>query len=292
MKSPLNRKERYELEKLVEQKRNMYNLGLNPLGEGIFQLADQLNIHMLYLPIDLDTEASSLSAVYLSSNEKNDQPLTFIGINTAQHYDLQIFATAHELYHHFESQSDMFLCRDLEQTQDLREKKANYFAAAFLLPEKALQQEIYRYNDYRLNLDNWELLQLLRFIAKLHLNYKLPYKAIVRRLSEINALTDEWLYRSLYSQDVRDKGNTYYKIAMSYDSDQFAQLNKKTKKIGADPTFMEIMITNFEDSLVGIDELAKDFSLFDISIREYGLTSDEENAMDDLMRELEDSDES
>lgn len=292
MKLLLNSKERYELEKLVEQKRNMYDLGTGPLGDGILQLVAQLNINMLYLPKDPKTDEEPLSAIYLSSKEKNGNNLSFIGVNTAQHYDSQLFSIAHELYHHFENTNEVYLCRGIENADGLRELKANHFAASFLLPSKSLIEEIYEKNNYELNIDNWSFPTLLRFIARLHLDYKLPYKAIVRRLTEVNALTDEKLFQSLWTQDVRDEASIYYRIAMSYDADLFILLNKKTRKIGADARFLELMLQNFEGAFVGVDELADDLSLFGKRLGEFGFAEEEHvNVMDELMRELEEDDE-
>lgn len=287
MKPLLKFKDRYELDKLVEQKRNMYNLGTGPLGDGILQLIAQLNINMLYLPKDPRTDEEPLSAMYLSSNEKQGEDLAFIGVNTAQHYDAQLFSISHELYHHFENPNDIFLCRDIEDADGLRELKANQFAASFLLPTEAIQEAIYEINNYELNIDNWKLPTLLRFIARLHLDYKLPYKAIVRRLVEVNALKDKELYQSLWSQNARNETSFYYKIAMSYDADLFTLLNKKTRKIGVDARFLELMLQNFEDDFVGLDELADDLSLFSKKLEEFGLAEEDGvDVMEELIREL------
>lgn len=296
MLTPLSGKERIKLEQLVEQKRDMHDLGMGPLGDGILQLVAQLDIGMLYLPKEPGTFEEPLSAMYLSSKEKEGNVISFIGVNTTQYYDTQLFAIAHELYHYWEETEDFYLCRNMEDPEGLRERKANQFAASFLLPSQTLKKEIYEENDYELKVDRWNLSALLRFIARLHLEYKLPYKSIVRRLVEVGSLTNESLFNTLWLQEVRDETSLYYKIAMSYDADVFRLLNKKTFKVGADARLIEQMLQNYESSMVGLDELAEDLSLFGKKLEEYGL---DEEANQDFMNELlgelvegEDTDES
>jgi len=285
---PLSGKERIKLEQLVEQKRDMFDLGMGPLGDGIVQLVAQLEIGMLYLPKEPGTNEEPLSAMYLSSKEKDGHFLSFIGVNTSQYYDTQIFAIAHELYHHWEESEDIHLCKNMEDPEGIRERKANQFAASFLLPSQTLQKEIYEENDYEINVDSWNLSALLRFIARLHLEYKLPYKSLVRRLVEVGALTDESIFNILWSQNVREESSLYYKIGLSYDADVFRLLNKKTLKVGSDARFMEHMLQNYEKSIIGLDELAEDLSLFGKTLDEYGLEEDvDEDYMGQLLRELE-----
>ncbi|CAM3232524.1 ImmA/IrrE family metallo-endopeptidase [Filibacter tadaridae] len=288
MLTPLSGKERIKLEQLVEQKRDTFDLGMGPLGDRILQLVAQLDIHMLYLPKEPGTNEEPLSAMYLSSKEKDGHVLSFIGVNTSQYYDTQLFSIAHELYHYWEETGDFYLCRNMEDPEGIREKKANQFAASFLLPSQTLKKAIYEDNNYEIKVDGWNLSTLLRFIARLHLEFKLPYKSIVRRLVEVGALTDEGMFNILWSQNVREESSLYYKIAMSYDADVFRLLNKKTLKIGSDARLVEHMLQNYESSLVGLDELAEDLSLFEKGLDEYGLEEDvDQDFMKELLRELD-----
>lgn len=283
----LSNKERYELDELVEQKRDMYQLGMGPLGDGIVRLATKLGIWMLYFPKETDSNHKPLSAMFLSSAEKNGDVLSFIGVNTAQPFDLQLFSIAHELYHFWEKKKDFYLCRDLENLKELRESKANQFAASFLLPSPTLKQLIREKNDYELNLNNWKLSKLLRFIATIHLEYKLPYRSIVRRLEEVDALTDSKLFEALWEQNERDLSSLYYKIAMSFDSDLFTLLNHKTKRIGADAQLLNYLMENFEKSLIGEDQLADELFLFGRKLDDYGLAKADPDVMEALFLELE-----
>lgn len=283
MQTPLSNKELIKIEQMVQQKRDMYELGMGPLGDGILQLVEQLDISMLYHPKESGKNEEPLSAIYLSSKEKNDMTLSFIGVNTSQYYDAQIFAIAHELYHHWEDADGIYLCRNMDDPDGLRERKANNFAASFLLPKQTLENEVYDENDYELKVDKWGIPVLLRFIARLHLKYKLPYKSIVRRLFEVGALSDETVFTVLWNQKVRDVNSLYYKIAMSYDADLFTLLNKKTLKVGADARLIEYILQNYESSIISIDELAEDLSLFGKRLEEYGF---EEELDSNFMKEL------
>ena len=87
------------------------------------------------------------------SGSRNDAALEkpFVAINTSIPLDCQVFAAAHELYHIWYEQNPDVLPADLlnEQDKAVSEKKANRFAAEFLVDEMLLKQEIdlYKISD-------------------------------------------------------------------------------------------------------------------------------------------------
>lgn len=286
MEKLLNESTRNFIEDFAEKKRYEYELGLDSLGDGIIQLLNELNINLVFYPKHPTTEEKPFSAMYLSSIESNETEVSFIGVNTARYYDVQIFSIAHELYHHFEKNEKFHLFHNNEQDLNLREQKANYFAAAFLLPEKTLKKEIFERNNYKLSLNEWELKPLLRFVAKLHLDYKLPYRSIIFRLIEVGALNNSNLIEEMLNQDTRSEDSLYYRIGISYDENMFSLLNNKTEKIGASNAILESVIRNFENSYISIDEFAEDLSLFNKKLEDYGWGEEDTHVMEVGNKEL------
>ena len=92
----------FEIAQLATEKRRVFDIGMLPVGENIFKLIRKEGIYLLYFPVEIDESADSyFSAMYVSINE-SVKNLSFIGLNTADYYDKQIFALAHELYHHYQ----------------------------------------------------------------------------------------------------------------------------------------------------------------------------------------------
>jgi Zn-dependent peptidase ImmA (M78 family) len=274
----LDKKTLYEINELVKTKRHHYDFGTGPIGDSVFKLIREMEIGLLFLPAShIGNEDNPLSALYFSSNE-DDGKLKFIGLNTNEFFDKQIFAVAHELYHHWEDSSGLVVCRNIGESDHLRERKANRFAAELLLPTEVLEKEIKEINDYDIEITSWKYPTVLRFIAQLHCDFKLPYKAIVRRLYEVSSINIS-LFETLLQEDVRNEKSKYYKIASNIDYDVFSLLNRKTQHSGADSNYINIIIENFEDETITLAELSKDLSMFNKTVEDYGYddVADEED---------------
>ncbi|WP_337051073.1 ImmA/IrrE family metallo-endopeptidase [Priestia megaterium] len=109
----------------------------------------------------------------------------FVYINSYIPKEKQIFAAAHELYHIWFDQerlnkTEMLKNDTLEnQTEDITELKANFFAALFLVPTNVLIDELRSRN---IDKGNVKLFDIVKLMSVFHV----PYKTIVRRLYEIN----------------------------------------------------------------------------------------------------------
>jgi Zn-dependent peptidase ImmA (M78 family) len=116
---------------------------------------------------------------------RNDASLEkpFVALNSSIPVDCQVFAAAHELYHIWYEQNPDVLPADLlnEQDQKISEKKANRFAAEFLVDELLLKQEIELYH-----IDKFTIKSILQ-LAEL---FVVPYRTMVKRLREIEVISD------------------------------------------------------------------------------------------------------
>jgi len=256
-----------EIRKLVgEKRRSLGFIGEVPIANDILTILDKLNIMLLEYPIESEGNRPAFSAVIMYS-EEGDNKLTFIGLNTADYYDKQIFAIAHELYH-FYIKSGTHLSRPDDEENNLKEVKANRFAAEFLLPETVLESIVL--DEFKTtSLDSIHHKTLMRFIARLHCTWWLPYRSLVKRLYEIEAITSKQ-YTELYDVDERDLSGKYGKIGQAINSDVFLKLNMPTKNIGASPNEIEVIIRNFEDNLIDEDKFAETLSLFNRTPAEFG----------------------
>ncbi|MGL5068374.1 MAG: ImmA/IrrE family metallo-endopeptidase [Sarcina sp.] len=276
----LDTNEIYSLSELAKEKRRELDIGSSPIGDNIFKFIKEKEIQLIYVPIENNGDDLFFSAVYVSLNEDGNIS-RFIGLNTNDYYDNQIFALAHELYHFYES-SEIHLCRIQSSDINKSELKANRFAAEFLLPSEKLEKEIKNINQGTINLKDWTYPSLLRFVANLHLEYKLPYKAIIRRLNELNSISNKQ-FEALYNKDTRNSENDYYIIGQNLNSEIFDSLNNKTQKQGVAGDDIYEIIENYEDEIISISELIDSLAIFDKEIQDFGIKSEVDiSELDDL----------
>lgn len=256
-----------DIRKLAEEQRRVLGfVGETAIANDIFTIIDNINILLLEYPIKSDNERQAFSATLMYSTE-GDKELVFIGLNTADFFDKQVFAIAHELYHYF-TKTGSHLSRLSEDQNNLIEVKANRFAAEFLLPENTLESIVL--NEFKMSsLQHIQIKTLLRFIARMQCTWWLPYRSLVKRLREINAITIEQ-YDKLYAVDERDMGGEYGRIGKAINKEMFIKLNMSTDNIGTSPKNIEIVIRNFEDNIIDEDQFSDTLSLFDKRTDDFG----------------------
>ncbi len=263
----LNELQLDEIRKLAREKRQSLGfVGGTPIANDIFMILDKLDIVLLEYPINSECDRPAFSAAIMYSEEGNKE-LTFIGLNTADYYDKQVFAIAHELYHYYtRTGSHITRLDDLEY--NLIEAKANRFAAEFLLPRAELQSIVLE--DFKkASLAHVSQKMLLRFIARLHCTWWLPYRSLVKRLYEIGAINSNQ-YEELYTIPERDVDGEYGKICFAFNREVFLKLNTVTSNIGTSPNAIEVIIRNFEDNLIDEDKFAEILSVFNRKPNEFG----------------------
>ena len=255
-----------KIRKLAEEKRRSLGfVGETPIAGDIFTILENMDIVLLEFPIQSDNEKPAFSAAIMYSKEGGEE-LIFIGLNTADYFDKQIFAIAHELYH-FYTKTGSHLSR-VDEEGSLVEAMANRFAAEFLLPESVLESIVI--NEFkRSSLQDLQMKTLLRFIARLQCTWWLPYRSLVKRLKEISAINNNQ-YEELYGINERDMDGEYGRMGLAVNSETFSKLNTATKNINASPKTIEVIIRNFEDSLIDEDKFADTLSLFGKNPDDFG----------------------
>lgn len=262
----ITRQEHYELANLARKIEASASLTSGaPVGSDLQLILECNNIILLNYPIER-SGSNSFSAIF-SQSKVGTQVFSFIGINTYDYYDKQIFAIAHELYH-FSAQNKPHISRDGTPSTS-EERKAEYFAAELLLPLDILCSTIMS-EFHKSDISDIPLSAKLRFIARLHCKWWLPYKAIVKRLYEAEALTPS-AFDELYAIDERNETGTYYRIGLSTNSSYFTLLNTITKQIGTSAANLEDAIRNFDDDHTSADELIKGLQLFGLKPADFGI---------------------
>jgi Zn-dependent peptidase ImmA (M78 family) len=263
----LNEMQIQNIKKLAKELRQTLGfVGEAPIANDIFTILDNMNIRLLGYPIESSGEKPAFSAALMFSKDGNEE-LVFIGLNTAIFFDKQIFAIAHEIYHYI-TKTATHLSRLDDDEYNMLEFQANRFAAEFLLPESTLESIIL--DEFKIsNLNHIQDKTLLRFIARLQCTWWLPYHSLLKRLREINAISDEQ-YKRLYSIDERNMDGEYSRIGKAINKEIFTKLNTATNSIEASPKDIEIIIRNFEDNIIDEDQFNNILNTFDKSPDEFG----------------------
>ena len=275
----LKREEIEEVKQLANQTRKDFGVFPDvPLGSDIRMLLEKEDILLCEYPF-ADSEGTHTygNITWFRSGEDT---FTFIGLNTSSFYDEQIFALAHEIYH-YKTKTGKAYSPDMETEDEIIEKKADRFAAELLLPEVVLKKLVLdSFNTC--DISSFAELKILRFVARLQCDWWLPYKSLIKRLSEENYI-NKAVYEKLYNIKCRSEESVYGKILKNTDSEISALLNKKTKSIGISNNVLETIINNYEDGLIDDDEFAKLLALFDKKPDDYGFEIVDE--LDDELKE-------
>jgi Zn-dependent peptidase ImmA (M78 family) len=255
----------FEITKLAQdEKRKLGYVGAAPIANDLVNLLEQLNIILLETPIESDNDVPSFSAAILYSEIQN---LTFIGINTADYYDNQLFAISHELYHYF-AKSGYHLSRINDEKNSIIEIKANYFASEFILPKEELFKIVFEEFKSK-TITSVEINIIIRFIARLYCKWWLPYNYIVLKLLEIGAISENQK-NELNKYNVRGNDSSFAKICKTINLNIYNSLNSITKKNSTSSEIIEVIIKNFEDNLISEDDFEQKLQLFNLSPSDFG----------------------
>lgn len=269
-----------EIKKLAREQRCALGFGDEaPIANDLEIVLEKRGITLLEFPIQNTSDSSKLSGVLYCNG-----PFVFIGINTNNYYDNQIFTIAHELYHYY-TESGSRLCWHESNASEEVEVKANWFAAEFLLPQEVLKRRI----AIEFGSDSLQEVKhqaLLRFLARLHSIWYLPYQVLVNRLKDLNVVT-EIQYQELSSVDARDSEGIFHRIGHSIQPKAFAKLNAVTKTIGASPYAIETIVRNFEHDVIDEQTFADTLKLFNKSPADFGyeilISQDDLDEIDDFL---------
>lgn len=213
--------------------------------DDIFRILKNIKgLHLLKFPI----EDQDLTAFTI---QKED---TFIFINSHLPLEKQIFGAAHELYHVLYPNGDNKkeeVLKDIEVSfnGDLSEKKANSFAACFLVPKHHLIQTI---NNLKINKEAIELIDIIKLMDV----FAVPYKSLILRLYEINLLEKKQAEKLLLVPDRNPKKGILLLINQTRHAIRWQKVTVEYEY----SNFIELLINNYKENIISFKQLKADFS--------------------------------
>lgn len=279
----LNIKTIEEIKDLARKQRLVLGYGEDTsIANDLQTVLEKEGITLIQYPIPSGNkkERPQLSAMLYCSD-----PFNYVCVNTADYYDKQVFAIAHELYHYYTKIGSRSCWQESNADDDV-EIKANRFAAEFLLPESALKRRVVdEFSSY--SLQNIQIQTVLRFIARLHCTWHLPYQSLVKRLREIDAITESQ-YQELYAIEERNSESAYYRIGRSTCDEIFTKLNTITNAVGTSAHAIETIVRNFEHNLIDEQAFSDTLKLFNKDPADFGyeisISQDALDEIDDFIR--------
>lgn len=251
MPNELNEFEIKEIKRCAKSKLGECRKGNDIIGIQIFSILS-LYARVIYYPLGENAPWGFTRISGARNNAKLEKP--FVAINTSIPLDCQVFAAAHELYHIWYETNPDVLPSDLLEEKDktINEKKANRFAAEFLVDEMLLKKEVDIYEINQFTIKN--ILQLCELFV-------VPYRTMVKRLAEVHMISSDALQELLSeSEESINKYRKMYSFALREPDERVAMDNLVELAINAYNTGC----VTFEklEHLLGLSNLEpKDFEI-------------------------------
>lgn len=235
MYKELNEFEIEEVKRQAQEKLGICRKTNDIIGTQIFSILG-LYARVIYYPLGTDAPWGFTRI----SGSRDDAGLEkpFVAINTSISVSSQVFAAAHELYHIWYEQNPDILPGDLlnEEGKKISEKKANRFAAEFLVDDMMLRQEIQTYRIKRFDIKS--VLQLAEL-------FTVPYRAMVKRLFETGLIGDNDKIKLLAESDESvDRYRKRYAFSSGEPDDRIAVDN-----------LAELSVNAYEAGLITFEKL-------------------------------------
>lgn len=255
MANELNELEIIEIKNLAREKLGLCRKGNDIIGTQIFSIIS-LYARVIYYPLGKNAPWGFTRI----SGSKNDASLEkpFVSINSSIPIDCQVFAAAHELYHiWYEETPDVLPADLLNKHEKANERKANRFAAEFLVDEQLLKQEIDLYKIKIFTIKN--ILQLAEL-------FTVPYRSMTKRLSEINVINDVELRKFLAEERASiDQYRKRYSISSQKSDDRVVMDN-----------LVELAVTAYESSYITYEKLEYLLRMSNLRPKEIGIKKKDE----------------
>lgn len=279
-----------KIEDMAKSQRKGNDLGeVSPVGEKIFNLIESIySSYILLYPIN------SKKVAGFTRKQSNEIQ---IFVNTSLNLDFQVFAAAHELYHLIEfnnKEEDGFVvCNDKEDINEnlddgnmsSDELKANYFAAAFLLPKDLIEKRFKRLKNGTFNEED-----IFVEILKLQYEFEVPFKTVLKRLRELGSIGDTEFKRILL---LGDKNSEYRKMLDNNMHERIRELESPNNRIYDSINSPKCAADVYKSALISFNKMGKildrykkqtndfniekaDTKVFDLSSLD-SLTGDEED---------------
>lgn len=147
------------------------------------EIVSSLGIDVMYYNFNnIDDKSRPINGIYMRSTDVTTKSHKII-INALDDTKTQNFMLAHELFHHLLMEENPAKLRFVLTDEEMLERAGDFFAASLLMNEKKFKTHY----DFLCKINNFE-----NSIFKLSDIFRVPYVSVVRRLDELNLLTDEF----------------------------------------------------------------------------------------------------
>ncbi len=262
-----------EIEKKALSIRHEHNIQSGGIKD-IFELIEKMEIDLIRYPFGKDI-LCGFSAIF----EGKKVMVT----NSSEILAREIFTAAHELAHllyDFDlNNEDVKVDMDLTSNREsIPEKRADFFAACFLMPEELLRQFIVLQLEKRdFSLTGFD-------IVRIQVEFNVSYSAVIERLKEIKAINYEKA-AFLYEEQKRYSSGQLFK--MLNEDERFL---KPANLVKVPARFLEFVISNYNNNFVPYSSLSKALQLIDIDAsplkKEDSSMENQTIELDDLYEEL------
>jgi len=165
-----------EARDLAELMRAKLKLGITPIKD-IFSLLEDQGIFVVRMPI----EGASLSGAFYY--DKADDSAKIL-INSSRPYTHQIFTAAHEFCHYLLDKDQQMILEEDDGIKSPIEKRADAFAANFLMPEEGVRFYISKTLQREKKLSDDDL-------VKIQQEFQVSWTALIHRLHNLGYAFDE-----------------------------------------------------------------------------------------------------
>lgn len=253
---------------LVRQENNIQSYGI----KDIFSLVSQMGIHLIRFPFGKD-KLLGFSTFFEGKK--------VIVSNSSEILSREIFTIAHELGHVIYDFNDKYYDVKIdieisEESEDISENRAFYFANCFLMPEEQLT----KYIKYELRKNGQEISAL--DIVRLQLEFQVSYAAMAVRLYKLGIIS------SSHKSMLFDKRNTLTSSALFKKLDADERLLRPTNVTEVPSRYLEYVTSNYEKDYIPYSSLEKALSLIGMESEIFRKDKkDEENLnIDDIFEEF------
>jgi len=258
-----------EIERAALDLRNRFKIESYGI-RNIFSIVDKMDIYLIRIPLGRDT-ICGFSTVFEGKK--------VIVSNSSEILSREIFTIAHEIGHcefdlDIEEQRIIIDTEINSNTDDFIEKRADYFAAVFLLPE----EQIRNYIKYELEKDPSHIRAL--DVIRMQIEFSASFAAIVLRLYELGFINSELKNRLFDERDSVTSKKLFKAMNLNDDLIKSAEILKVPNK------YYEYVFSNYENGYVVFDKLKEALELveFDTSdIEESKTHEDEDVDLDELL---------
>ncbi len=258
-----------EIERAALDIRNRFKIESYGVSD-IFSIVDKMDIYLIRIPLGKDT-ICGFSTVFDGKK--------VIVSNSSEILSREIFTIAHEIGHcEFDLDVDeqkIIIDADINtNTENFIEKRADYFAVAFLLPE----DQIRYYIKYELEKDPTDIRAL--DVIRMQIEFNSSFAAIVIRLYELDFIKTELKNRLFEERDSATSRKLFEAMNLNDDLIRPAGILKVPNK------YYEYVFSNYENGYIVFDKFKEALELVGFNTDQLAVNRtrlDEDVDLDELL---------